>query len=106
MQVAGLARRLHDSSTLQEKFEKLVLMERGELASADQKVRLDRRVPTRWNSDLACLAAHLHFEREVRLITTSAYGLEDFALSEMQWKLAKDLVGVLDVYIFLHSSSS
>ncbi|KAJ7841983.1 hypothetical protein B0H13DRAFT_1648942 [Mycena leptocephala] len=90
--VAGLARRVHDSATLQNKFEKLIAAN----ASAGQKVALDRRVPTRWNSDLACLAAHVQFEIPVKQLTCD--GLTEYALSESQWKLAKQLCEVLEIF--------
>ncbi|KAI0061954.1 hypothetical protein BV25DRAFT_1804810, partial [Artomyces pyxidatus] len=91
--VAGLARRLHDSPTLQEKFERLVVAMQGE---HDQKKRLDRRVPTRWNSDYACLAAHIAFKAEIRKLTTED-GLEEYALTNEQWALAEELKDVLQV---------
>ncbi|KAJ6632313.1 hypothetical protein B0H10DRAFT_2251506, partial [Mycena sp. CBHHK59/15] len=74
--VAGLVHPVHDSATLQNKFEKLVAAN----ASAGQKVALDRRVPTRWNSDLACLAAHVQFEIPVKELMSD--GLTEYALSE------------------------
>ncbi|KAJ7019651.1 hypothetical protein C8F04DRAFT_975384 [Mycena alexandri] len=91
--VAGLARRVHDSPTLQEKFEKLV---EANAAESGQKVALDRRVPTRWNSDLACLASHVHFERPVKQLTQD--NLEEYALTAAQWKLAKELCQALQVF--------
>lgn len=53
-------------------------------------------MPTRWNSDLACLAAHVRFETPVKQLTSSD-GLSEYALSEAQWKLAKQLCEVLVV---------
>lgn len=91
--MAGLARKVHDSTTLQEEFEKTVIYKRGE---DSQKRRLDRRVPTRWNSDFACLHTHLHFKEEVQLFTTQN-NLLDYALTPAQWKLADHLVPVLEV---------
>ena len=92
--MAGLARRVHDSGTLQAKFDKYV-------AAADmhgQKTRLDRRVPTRWNSDFACLAAHVHFEQPVKMLTSDErLGLQDYALTLDQWALGHELVEALDV---------
>ncbi|KAJ6555813.1 hypothetical protein B0H19DRAFT_862980, partial [Mycena capillaripes] len=90
--VAGLARRVHDSATLQSKFEKLVAAN----MDAGQKVALDRRVPTRWNSDLACLAAHVQFEIPVKQLTSD--GLEEYALTPAQWELAKQLCEVLEIF--------
>lgn len=91
--MAGLARKVHDSTTLQEEFEKTVIYKRGE---DSQKRRLDRHVPTRWNSDFACLHTHLHFKEEVQLFTTQN-NLLDYALTPAQWKLADHLVPVLEV---------
>ncbi|KAJ7719489.1 hypothetical protein B0H16DRAFT_1336582, partial [Mycena metata] len=78
--VAVLARRVHDSPTLQEKFEKLV---KANSAESGQKVALDRRVPIRWNSDLACLASHVHFSCPVKQLTQD--NLEEYALTPEQW---------------------
>ncbi|KAJ7441166.1 hypothetical protein B0H11DRAFT_2204860 [Mycena galericulata] len=62
-QVVGLARRVHDSATLQDKFEKL--LKANDDDDYGKKVALDRRVPTRWSSDLTCLAAHILFKTPV-----------------------------------------
>lgn len=95
-QVAGLARRVHDSPTLQEKFEKLVDAQTD--FDSGQKRTLTRRVPTRWNSDLACLSAHIAFETPVKQLTSdSSNKLKQYALTEDQWKLAKQLSEVLEV---------
>ena len=97
-QVAGLARRVHDSPTLQEKFEKLVDAQTDLNVDPGQKRTLTRRVPTRWNSDLACLAAHIVFETPVKQLTSdSSNKLKQYALTEEQWKLAKQLSEVLEV---------
>jgi hypothetical protein len=88
-----LARRLHDVTILQERFERLI--EASASMSSNSKKCLDRRVPTRWNSDFACLAAHVYFEEPVRALTTDPK-LSAFALTDAQWVLAKKLVGVLE----------
>jgi hypothetical protein len=63
-----------------------------------QKKTLDQRVLTRWNSDFACLKTHMSFEKEIRLFTSQeANGLQIYALTTMQWKLAKQLIPVLEV---------
>lgn len=94
-QVAGLARRVHDSGTLQGKFDKYV--EASEMQG--HKTALDRRVPTRWNSDFACLAAHVYFEQPVKLLTSDErLDLKEYALTPDQWALAKELVDVLEVF--------
>ncbi|KAJ6619855.1 hypothetical protein B0H10DRAFT_1792778 [Mycena sp. CBHHK59/15] len=92
--VAGLARRIHDSGTLQDKFEKLVKAN----DQTGQKVALDRCVPTRWNSDLACLAAHNRFETPVKQMTGVDSGLTQYALTPAQWKLAKQLEEALKIF--------
>ncbi|GBE85812.1 Putative AC transposase OS=Zea mays PE=2 SV=2 [Sparassis crispa] len=93
--VAGLARRLHDSLTLQEKFEKLVDAQ-PELSGT--KKALDRRMVTRWNSDFACLAAHIYFEIPVKQLTSDDRNdLQPYALSHAQWRLAKQLEPVLEI---------
>ncbi|KAJ7829499.1 hypothetical protein B0H14DRAFT_2366569 [Mycena olivaceomarginata] len=94
--VAGLARRIHDSGTLQDKFEKLV--KANDQTATGQKVALDRRVPTQWNSDLACLAAHNKFETPVKQMTGVDSGLTQYALTPAQWKLAKQLEEALEIF--------
>lgn len=65
-----------------------------------QKTTLDRRVPTRWNSDFACLVAHVFFKTPVQLLTSNtALDLEPYKLSDSQWSLAETLSEVLDVSI-------
>ncbi|KAF8800450.1 hypothetical protein BYT27DRAFT_7055828, partial [Phlegmacium glaucopus] len=87
--VSGLARCIHDSSTLNERFQELIDQD-PELTTA--KCALDRRVPTRWNSDFDCLAAHLHFKNVVETITgVSGNKLQPYRLSEEQWQLADDV---------------
>ncbi|KAF8960348.1 hypothetical protein BDZ97DRAFT_1905934 [Flammula alnicola] len=94
--VAGLARRVHDSPTLQEKFEKLV---DAQVDHSGQQRSLTRRVPTRWNSDLACLAAHIAFETPVKQLTSdSSNNLKQYALTDAQWTLAKQLGEVLEIF--------
>ncbi|KAH6890700.1 hypothetical protein BKA70DRAFT_1035996, partial [Coprinopsis sp. MPI-PUGE-AT-0042] len=94
--VSGLARRVHDTSTLKEQFDDLV-------AQNDQldghKTTLDRRVPTRWNSDLNCLQAHFHFRNEVESLTgVSRNKLSAYRLTETQWKIAEDLRDALVIF--------
>lgn len=62
------------------------------------KITLDRRVPTRWNSDLACLDAHVYFKNPVQQLTAAAINkLQNYRLTDKQWSLADDLVEVLVV---------
>lgn len=78
---------------MHEKFERLV----EAAIPGSSKKTLDRRVPTRWNSDFTCLQAHVHFAEAVRNLTNDAK-LGAFALTESQWALAKQLVNVLEVH--------
>ncbi|KAG8903891.1 hypothetical protein FRC01_008939, partial [Tulasnella sp. 417] len=98
--VAGLARRVHDSSTLGERFLLYVRQDRQEDPESlpGQKTMLNRRVPTRWNSDLAALSSHVFFERQVHRLTASDTTLQQFALSDEQWILAKELTRVLQIF--------
>lgn len=91
--VAGLARRVHDSSTLKEKFDKLVT---ADTSLEGNKRTLVRRVPTRWNSDLNCLLSHIHFREIVEQLTaTPSLNLRAYALTADQWKMAEDLCEIL-----------
>ena len=66
------------------------------------KQTLDRRVPTRWNSDFTCLQAHLYFRVEVdRLTRNPSNNLGRYRLSDKQWQLTEDLVDALTVCIIL-----
>ena len=55
-------------------------------------------MPTQWNSDYKCLAAHLHFEKIVRMLTADP-SLASYSLTEEQWKLAYRLLEVLEVML-------
>lgn len=91
----GLARRVHDSATLKEKFDKLVQEDDEPVGN---KKSLDRQVPTRWNSDLTCLEAHIYFKNAIQQLTGVATNkLQAYRLSDKQWELADDLVEVLMV---------
>lgn len=93
VQVAGLARRVHDSTTLKETFDQLVSQNK-ELEGSRRA--LERRVATRWNSDLACLESHLHFRKEVEQLTgVSSNRLHAYRLSVAQWDLAECLADAL-----------
>ena len=93
--VAGLARRVHDSPMLQDKLEKLIAAQKK---LSGQKRSLTRRVPTRWNSDLACLASHVELETPVKQLTSDSENqLVKYALNHKQWALAKELIEVLEV---------
>jgi hypothetical protein len=93
MQVAGLARHVHDNAVLKEKFERLVLADE-ELHG--QRRALTRRVPTRWNYDLECLDAHFYFRDIIEQFTAvSSNGLQAYRLTEEQWEIASDVQEVL-----------
>jgi hypothetical protein len=96
--VAGLARRVHDSATLQEKLEKLIAVQPK---PSGQKQTLMHHVPTRWNSDLACLASHVELETPIKqLMSDTSNQLGKYALNCQQWNLAKELIEVLEVCLW------
>jgi hypothetical protein len=78
---------------LKESFDQLVKIN-PDLAGTTQ--RLARQVPTRWNSDLACLCSHFVF-KEVVVSMTGRSDLSSYRLSDLQWGLLKDLIEVLQV---------
>ncbi|KAF8881192.1 hypothetical protein BD779DRAFT_1445737, partial [Infundibulicybe gibba] len=91
--ISGLARRVHDSSTLKEKFDKLV--SNDESLQGNRRA-LSRRVPTRWNSDLECLLAHFYFKDIVEQLTaTASLNLKAYRLTSLQWKVSEDVREVL-----------
>ena len=90
---------MHDSSTLHEKFDKLV-QEDDELEGSMQM--LTRHVPIQWNSDFNCLKAHIHFKSTIQSLTgVAAKKLQAYWLTDSQWRLAEDLVLILEVFNFL-----
>ncbi|TEB25601.1 hypothetical protein FA13DRAFT_1637160 [Coprinellus micaceus] len=94
--VAGLARHIHDSGDLKERFDNLVS---GDSTLDGSKRTLDRRVPTCWNSDHACLQAHQYFRTQVeQMIGLTGTKLRAYALSERQWKISDDLVDALRIF--------
>lgn len=90
LQVAGLARRVHDSSTLQAKFEVLV--------GADSQMKaLIRRVVTCWNTDFDCLQSHITLKHAVNMLIIVDPSLKKYQLDEKQWELAHALADQLQV---------
>jgi hypothetical protein len=84
---------------LKEKFDNLVAADKD--LDGDKEV-LDRRVPTRWNTDLTCLDAHLYFRSPVESLTGAAANkLQAYRLSEAQWDLAETLSAILEVCLIL-----
>ena len=97
--MAGLARCVHDNSTLKEKFDILVSNDKN---LPGDKTALDRHVPTCWNSDLICLDAHLYFRSPVKQLTGTAINkLQAYQLLEEQWNLAETLSAILEVIIMI-----
>ncbi|KAF9032378.1 hypothetical protein BJ165DRAFT_1357982 [Panaeolus papilionaceus] len=92
--VAGLARRVHDSHALADRFQKLVDEDNN---LRDSQRTLARRVPTRWNSDLACLLAHFDFRDVITVIFTAApsNGVQAYRLTDEQWSIAEDVKQIL-----------
>ena len=92
-QVSGLACHIHDGTTLKEKFDKLVKVN---IALEGDKTALDCQVATCWNSNLACLDAHVHFKNVIQQLTGLASNkLQAYWLTALQWELAEELVDVL-----------
>ena len=87
--VAGLARRLHDSSTLQSKFARLI--------TVGQITALVRRVTTRWNTDFDCLQSHITLECEIIALIAMEPCLKKYLLTGEQWELARVLAKQLEV---------
>jgi len=93
LQVAGLMCCLHNSTTLQEKFEKLI---EDDLDLDGNKTALDHCVPTHWNTDLSCLNARIYLKNPVQQLMAAAVNkLQNYQLMDKQWDLADDLVDVL-----------
>ncbi|KAF9456055.1 hypothetical protein BDZ94DRAFT_1315533 [Collybia nuda] len=63
------------------------------------KQALDHQVPTHWNADHACIAAHLYFKTVVQSLTSvDSNKLQAYQLTDNQWDLAKDLNEVLKLF--------
>lgn len=87
---------MHDSPSLQAEFERII---NSLQPGGTEKTHLDRRVPTRWNSDFACLKAHFQFKDAIQILTQKEeLGLDPYALTRSQWKLAEHLVPLLEVF--------
>ena len=89
---------MHDSTTLHEKFDKLVQKD-DELEGNMQM--LTQHVPTEWNTDFDCLRAHIHFKSIIQSLTGVAENkLQAYQLTDSQWKLAEDLKLIWRFLIF------
>ncbi len=95
--MAGLARRVHDVSVLNQDFvDRVANSKDSEIA--DSQHALARRVPTRWNSDFDCLDAHVFFKDTVQAMTgVRANKLTAYRLDDEQWELADEILEVLKV---------
>lgn len=94
---SALARKVNDSTTLKAIFELLVLADIKAGKLEGKKMALDRRVATRWNSDLQCLAAFIYFKVQIKKLIAEHSNLADLSLSEEQWELAEELESCLSV---------
>lgn len=93
--MSGLSKRVHETSTLKAQFRKLV--ESIEDRETNETT-LQRRVATRWNSNLICLRSHVELRTAVEQLTAVAkYKLQAYQLSLWQWQLAGELSEVLEV---------
>ncbi|KAF7319813.1 Dimer-Tnp-hAT domain-containing protein [Mycena kentingensis (nom. inval.)] len=113
--VAGLARRVHDTTILQEAFAALVeadnkhkAKENAEALAAkkeapheipEQKSTLGRRMPTRWNTDLDCLTDYADFKDPVtELCSSPRYKLGKYLLDTKQFALVDQMIPALDPF--------
>ncbi|KAJ6507332.1 hypothetical protein C8R47DRAFT_1037152 [Mycena vitilis] len=97
--VAGLAKKVHDSGTIAERFNALVDNAKASGSLKTDKSALDRRCPTRWNCDFTCLEAHTILRGPVEQLTaTSELKLSSFRLTDAQWKLSEEVTDVLSLF--------
>lgn len=81
---------------MKSKFERLI--QAHDQLSLGEKIALDRRVPTRWNSEYDCIKAHIYFRAVVETLTNVTENqLKAYKLTESQWILADDVGDVLQV---------
>lgn len=96
-----LARRVRDSPTLREEWNKKVgALKKGDMLDGDRS-QLTTLVPTRWDSEGDCLEAHIHFKVAVNQITESNQTLRAYKLTSLQWDLAEELLIGLGVSIYI-----
>ncbi|QRV80904.1 hAT family dimerization protein [Ceratobasidium sp. AG-Ba] len=92
-----LARKLHDTPTLQAKFELLIDASREQLQSLRRA--LAGRMPTRWNTDYECLLSLKELKPCVQMLTAQTENnLRDLTLEDEQWDLLDQLVRVLRIF--------
>ncbi|KDN40563.1 hypothetical protein RSAG8_08035, partial [Rhizoctonia solani AG-8 WAC10335] len=94
--IAGLARRVNDSPTLETLFRDLVAKDPELEGNA---CSLPRHVATRWNSNQLAILGHLHFKGPVKWLTGhDRLKLKKYALTDHQWELAHQLSEVLEIF--------
>ena len=95
--MAGLARRVHDASVLNQDFVDQVSTSKDpEIANSWRT--LARHVPTRWNADFDCLDAHVFFKDIVQAMTgVCANKLTAYHLNDEQWEISDEILEVLKV---------
>ena len=98
LKISGLARKVQDTTVLKSAWNRIVQNDIAAGVLDKNKTDLDRRVATRWNSDLACLKAHLYFRVQITKLIAEERSLSRFALTDAQWKLAYELADVLEVH--------
>nr|GAT43270.1 predicted protein [Mycena chlorophos] len=95
-QVAGLSRRIHDSSPIKHAF--------GLYVSADatiqgQTTTIARRCASRWDSNHDMLATLLILEQPARkLLNDKAFNLKAYKLAEKQWSLGREVCDLLECF--------
>ncbi|KAJ7107694.1 hypothetical protein C8R44DRAFT_834190 [Mycena epipterygia] len=90
---------LHDSGTVADTFNSLVDAAKTAGKINSDKTALDRRCPTRWNSDLACIDAHNILRVAVEQLTaTSTLKLSAFKFTEDQWALSDEVTEVHSLF--------
>ncbi|KAG9119766.1 hypothetical protein FRC07_005051 [Ceratobasidium sp. 392] len=96
-QASASARRLHDSLTLQAKFESLIDATVEHLKT--NRRALARRISTQWNSDYKCLLSRFELKPCVQMLTAeSDNSLQHLALSDAQWEILSQLLRVLKIF--------
>jgi hypothetical protein len=97
LQVTGLAKKLHESPRLRAKFEEIIFndVKAGKLKT--HKTALDRRVPTRWNSDYQCLQSYKLLRNQVERLESLEPELEIYRLTPRQRELIDALIPLLHV---------
>ncbi|EUC56015.1 hypothetical protein RSOL_154710, partial [Rhizoctonia solani AG-3 Rhs1AP] len=94
--VARIARRVHDSATLTQRFRELIIQDPALQGCTRSLTRL---VVTRWNSYQAALDSCIYFQGPVQMLTSSSQlGLRSHALTDEQWEIGEELRDVLEIF--------